>query len=249
MGNTARAIDSHLKKISAWLCRAGAECYSLDQLCVVATSIVLVVPSDVAAHALHLHTKWGHPHCCSLPTDPLCDLPSPACCQRHATACTDGRATRFAARASAPPGVPGLAAPSRHAMRLPRDLCQFAQCPALLFFFPTQLWVSTRGAAEPLHCSPWAALCPLLWQCQRHGCEKAADPMWPQVPQPRGPAGHRSSRKPWPGTPILSHKPGQRIWSNQSETRGLVWVTTKMPSDSCCVGSRRCCVPHGHTVC
>lgn len=67
MGNTERAIDSQPEKIRAWLCRAGAGCYSLDQLCVVPRSKVIVLPRYLAARALYFHTKWGHPRCCSTP--------------------------------------------------------------------------------------------------------------------------------------------------------------------------------------
>lgn len=64
-----------------------------------------------------------------------------------------------------------------------------------------------------------------------HECGMAAESMWPQ-----GLFGCRNYWKPWPGTPNLGCRLGQRIWSNQSETWGLIWLITKMSSVSCCVG-------------
>lgn len=81
--------------------------------------------------------------------------------------------------------------------------------------------------------------CPLLWVW--NGCR----PAWPRVPQPWRLTGRRNSWKLWPRTPAWSHRYGQRIWSSQSETQGLVWGSTKIPSGCFWVGS---CAPWPHSV-
>lgn len=157
---------SAIKKISACLWRAGAECYSLDQLCVVTTTVQLFPGTsqpqsrDTPLLLLTPHGPAVQPALTSL-LPALCHCPHP----RRAT-CSG---------ASAAPE--GQGSPQPWGM-----LCafQFAHCPALMFSFPTQLWVSSRGPAAALHCSP-GLLC-------AHGCGSANSTggQWLQIPCGRG---------------------------------------------------------------
>lgn len=185
------------------------------------TQVVPVLPQRKVGTPLLLLIPCG-PRCATCPLQPAASavpLPAP-----------------MAEQPTAVPGGPGLGAAPGHAVRLPRDPCRCTRCSAPSSFFPTRLWVRTRGPAGALRCSP-------------RGSDDGVGVERLHAPRGHGCLCPRGSGEPWPGTPTLSHSLRQVIWSDQSETRGSVWVSTKIPSGSCCVGSRCCCVPRGYTVC
>lgn len=227
------------KKISAWLCRAGAECYSSDQPCVGPPSIVLVVPAlpPGKLFPLYLHARWAHPCCCSFPADPAVPpalaslLPVPCRClhrwQSNLLRCLRLRCPRGA---RAWRSLRACRAPAKGPVPVHPVL------GPLLLFSNSALGEDQRTSRSTLRCSP-------------RGSDDGVGVKWLHSPRGHGCLCPRGSGKPWPGTPTLSHRLRQGIWSDRSETRGSVWVSTKIPSGSCCVGSRCCCVPRGYTVC
>lgn len=195
MGNTAKTIYYHPEKSVHGF--AGQELNTTPWTnSVVPTSVVLVVSSDVT-HGLYLQTKWGCPRlllwtcCATCPCQPAAStMPLPT---GMAEQSQEGRGSLRACQYAFQETSACL-------------LSTHSSCP----FFQLSFWWAPEDQQEHSTAphgllSVCCCAAPTAWMWK--SCRLSAA----TVPQPQGLAGHRSSWKPWPGTPTLSHRLGQRL--------------------------------------